>query len=155
MNGNYIITAIVPKNGEHNLYHDEMRGSIAAVVSAEIGDGAVIRYTPEYDNRPHYVTTSTVKSVDEGDHSLVIETNNTIYTFQVVKEAEFTSVWDGGTTVTTDCKVNMATKEVFDIRVSEGMADMVDVLDEEHVTIDGEEFPVSGEETGDGYWYKG
>lgn len=116
MNGNYIITAIAPQNGKHNLYHDEMRGSIASVVSAEIGDGAVIRYIPEYDNRPHYVTTSTVKSVEEGDNSLVIETNNTIYTLQVVTEAEFTSVWDGGFAVATSCKVNMATKEVFRVQ---------------------------------------
>lgn len=155
MNGNYIITAIAPQNGKHNLYHDEMRGSIASVMSVEIGDGAVIRYTPEYDNRPYYVTTSTVRSVEEGDNSLVIETNNTIYTFQAIKGAEFTSVWDGGTVVTTGCKVNMVTKEVFDIIVSEGVADMVDVLDEEYITIDGEEFPVSDEDTGDGYWYKG
>lgn len=155
MNGNYIITAINPQNGKHNLYHDEMRGSIAAVVSAEIGDGAVIRYTPECDKRPYYVTTSTVKSIEEGDNSLVIETSNTIYTFQVVKQADFTSVWDGGVAVTTNCKVNMATKEVFDIEVSEGAADMVDTLDKEYITIDGEEFSVSNEETDDGYWYKG
>lgn len=153
MNGNYIISAIDPQNGKHNLYHDEMRGSIAAVVSAEIGDGALIRYTPEYDNRPHYVTTSTVKSVKENDNSLVIETNNTIYTFQAVKQADFTSVLDGGVAVTTNCKVNMATKEVFDIEVSEGTADMVNNLDEEYVTIDGEQFPVSNEKTEGGYWY--
>lgn len=153
MSGNYIISAIDSQNGKHNLYHDEMRGSIAAVVSAEIGDGAVIRYTPEYDNRPHYVTTSMVKSVEESDNSLIIETNNTIYTFQAVKQADFTSIWDGGVAVTTNCKVNMDTKEVFDIRVSEDVADIVDVLDKEYITIDGEELPVSNEDTGDGYWY--
>ena len=155
MNGNYIIAAIDPQNGKHNLYHDEMRGSIAAVVSAEIDDGAVIRYTPEYDNRPHYVTTSTVKSIEESGNALVIETNNTIYTFQVVKEAEFTSVWDGGALVTTSCKVNMATKEVFDIEVSAVSADGLDVLDEQYITIDGEKFPVFDAETEDGYWYNG
>ena len=155
MNGNYIITAIAPQNGKHNLYHDEMRGSIASVVSAEIDDGAIIRYIPEYDNRPHYVTTSTVKSVEEGDNSLVIETNNTIYTLQVVTEAEFTSVWDGGFAVATSCKVNMATKEVFDIEVSAVSADGLDVLDEQYITIDGEKFPVFDEETEDGYWYNG
>lgn len=155
MSGNYIISAIDSQNGKHNPYHDEMRGSIAAVVSAEIGDGAVIRYTPEYDNRPHYVTTSMVKSVEESDNSLIIETNNTIYTFQAIKQADFTSIWDGGVAVTTNCKVNMDTKEVFDIEVSEGAADMVDTLDKEYITIDGEEFSVSNEETDGGYWYKG
>lgn len=112
---NYIITAIGPQNGKHNRYHDEMRCGIVSVVSAEIGDGAVIRYIPEHDNRPHYVTTSTVKFVEEGDNSIAIETNNTICTLQVVKEAEFTSVWYGGILVTTGCKVNMDTKEVFGI----------------------------------------
>lgn len=70
-----------------------------------------------------------------------------------IKEAEFVFVWDGGFAVATSCKVNMATKEVFDIRVSEDVADIVDVLDKEYITIDGEELPVSNEDTGDGYWY--
>lgn len=115
MNNRYIIAAIDPQNGKHNFYHDEMRGSIATIVSAEVGDGAIIRYIPEYDDRYHHVTTSTVKSAEEKDGVLVIETSNTIYTFQAIKEAEFVSVWDGGFAVTTDCKVNMVTKEVIGI----------------------------------------
>lgn len=89
MNSNYIITAIDPLNGKHNFYHDEMRGSIATIVSMEIGDGAVIRYIPDFDSCPHYVTTTTVKSVKEKDGTLTIETNNTVYTLQTVKETEF------------------------------------------------------------------
>ena len=42
MNNRYIIAAIDPQNGKHNFYHDEMRGSIATIVSAEVGDGAII-----------------------------------------------------------------------------------------------------------------
>lgn len=79
----------------------------------------------------------------------------TITAIAPIKEAEFVSVWDGGFAVATSCKVNMATKEVFGIEVSENVADMVDVLDEEHITIDGEDFPVSNEEASDGYWYRG
>ncbi len=30
--------------------------------------------------------------------------------YNVIREAKFTSVWDGGVTVTTGCKVNMTTK---------------------------------------------
>lgn len=155
MNGRYIITAIDPQNGKHNFYHDEIRGSVATIVSAEIGDGAVIRYIPEYDNRPHYVTTTTVKSIEERDGAIVVETNNTVYTFHTVKVAEFVSVWGGGFAVATNCKVNMITKEVFDIEVSEESADGLDVLDEQYITIDGEKFPVFDAETDDGYWYKG
>ena len=83
------------------------------------------------------------------------QTTPSTYTLQVVKEAEFTSVWDGGILVTTGCKVNMVTKEVFDIEVSAVSADGLDVLDEQYITIDGEKLPVFDEETDDGYWYNG
>lgn len=79
----------------------------------------------------------------------------TITAIAPIKEAEFVSVWDGGFAVATSCKVNMATKEVFDIEVSAVSADGLDVLDEQYITIDGEKFPVSDEETEDGYWYNG
>lgn len=76
-------------------------------------------------------------------------------------EAEFTSIWDGGFAVTTGCKVNTTTKEVFNIEVSTEVADMVNNLDEEYITIDGENYPVvsdeymenAPEERGS-YWYK-
>lgn len=42
--------------------------------------------------------------------------------------------------MTTSCKVNMATKEVFDIEVSTEVADGLDVLEEQYITIDGEDF---------------
>lgn len=35
-----------------------------------------------------------------------------------IKNATFTSVCDGGYKVTTNCKVNMKTKEVFDTEVN-------------------------------------
>ena len=54
-----------------------------------------------------------------------------------IKEAEFTSVWDGGFEITTTCKVNMESKEIFDIKMSESNPDTVEQLDEEYVTIDG------------------
>ena len=55
----------------------------------------------------------------------------------IVKNGLFTSVWDGGFEITTKCKVNTETKEIFDIEVSESTADAVNDLDEEYVTIDG------------------
>lgn len=161
MTGRYVIAEINPKRGKHNFYHDEMRGSIATIVSAGVGDGAVIRYIPGYDGLPHYVTTSTVSSIEEKDRTVSIETNNTSYIFQAVTEARFTSVWDGGLTVTTGCKVNLATNEVFDIEVSEETADMVNTLDEEYITINGENYPVVSDEYMENdpeeessYWYK-
>lgn len=80
---------------------------------------------------------------------------------RIIINAEFTSVWDGGLAVTTNCKVNMVTKEVFDIEVSAETADMVNELDEEYVTINGENYPVisdeyleSDPEEEGSYWYR-
>lgn len=79
----------------------------------------------------------------------------TITALAPIKEAEFVSVWDGGFAVATSCKVNMATKEVFDIEVSAVSTDGLDVLYEQYITINGEKFPVFDKETDDGYWYNG
>lgn len=161
MRKKYIISEINPTNGAYNFYHDEMRGSLANILLAEVGERADIRYSQRHDDIHRNVSTSPVKSITEDGSVLTIETNNTIYTLHAVEDAEFTSVWDGGFAVTTGCKVNMATKEVFDIETSEDMADEVDVLDEEYVTINGEDFPVTSDEDMDEspkesgeYWYR-
>ena len=56
-----------------------------------------------------------------------------------IKNATFTSVWDGGHEVTTNCKVNMITKEVFDIEVNEDTDEIetLNNLDYEYITIEG------------------
>lgn len=73
----------------------------------------------------------------------------------MIKNGTFTSVWDGSYEITTKCKINMETKEVFDIEVSEDTADLVNDLNYEYVTIDGENYFVSynGEEDTE-YWYE-
>ena len=73
----------------------------------------------------------------------------------MIKNATFTSVWDGGYKVTTDCKVDMETREVFDIEMSE-VDDSLETLDFEYITIDGEDFDVfSIDEVKDtNFWYK-
>lgn len=68
----------------------------------------------------------------------------------MIKNATFTSVWDGDISVTTHCKVNTETKEVFDIEILDVKG--VDVLEKEFVTIDGEEYPVSCDGETE-YWY--
>ena len=71
--------------------------------------------------------------------------------------AEMTSVWDGeSTAITTDCKVNLETKEVFDREKVD--VEGVDSLDREYVTLpDGREFPLfEKDEAEDGdFWYEG
>lgn len=78
-----------------------------------------------------------------------------------IVDAEFTSVWDGGFCVTTSCKVNLATREIFDIETSEDAADSYDNLDKEYVTISGFKHPVVEANGYDDetekmgyYWYK-
>ena len=73
----------------------------------------------------------------------------------MIKNATFTSVWDGGYEVTTNCKVDMETREVFDVEKSE-VDESLEHLDNEYITIDGEDFDVfSVDEVEDAnFWYK-
>lgn len=68
----------------------------------------------------------------------------------MIKDATFTSVWDGGVKISTNCKVNIDTKEVFDIEISDVCG--VEDLDIEYVTIDGVDHPVSSDGSTE-YWY--
>lgn len=77
-----------------------------------------------------------------------------------VCKAHFCSVWDGGIKVETECKVNIKTREVFDIEISDIDADLLEVLDEEYIIIDDVKFPACPKddlEDGDlfTFWYKG
>lgn len=78
----------------------------------------------------------------------------------MIKNATFTSVWDGGYEVTTNCKVNMETHEVFDIETAE-VDEGLEILENEYITIDGEDYAVYSAYTDDEdwdeetcYWYK-
>lgn len=60
----------------------------------------------------------------------------------VVKSATFTSVWDGGYEVSSNCKVNMETHEVFDIEISSDGQGFIEMLDYEYITVDGKDYSV-------------
>ena len=47
----------------------------------------------------------------------------------MVKDAKFVTVWGGGVTITTDCKVDTETNEVFDIQCVDVDVDMYIILD--------------------------
>lgn len=64
----------------------------------------------------------------------------------MIKNATFTSVWDGGYEITSGCKVNTETKEVFDIETID-VGDDLDVLEFEFITVDNIEYPVSNDGT--------
>ena len=70
----------------------------------------------------------------------------------MIKNATYTSVWDGGYEVTTNCKVNMESKKVFDIEVSEVDTGSLNICEYEYVTIDGIDYSVSWDEDTE-YWY--
>lgn len=79
----------------------------------------------------------------------------------MIKEATFTSVWDEFSRqrqdVTARCKVNMDTKEVFDIETVNVDSLCLDILSREYITIDGVEHPVSSMDEKDReteFWYK-
>lgn len=64
----------------------------------------------------------------------------------MIKNATFTSVWDNGIEVVSSCKVDTETKRCFDIEVVN--VNGLDVLDNEYVTIDGEDYPVYDDDMG-------
>lgn len=75
--------------------------------------------------------------------------------------ATFTSVWDGGYEITSDCKINPETHEIVEIEEKEGIVDgeEVEILDREYVTVNGEDFPaydksaIEGVGNSEAYWY--
>ena len=54
----------------------------------------------------------------------------------MVKDAKFVTVWSGDVTITTDCKVDTETNEVFDI---ECVDVDVDISLNEYIVLDGKE----------------
>lgn len=76
----------------------------------------------------------------------------------MIREAKFTSVWDSGNSVITkNCKVNMKTREVFDIEQEDNASVLegLDILDREYITIDSNNYDVFNKEEANknDYWY--
>lgn len=82
----------------------------------------------------------------------------------VIKKATFTSVWDGYE-ITTPCKVNTVTREIFDIEKIDAPVDddgdELENLDREYITVDGVEycarnayFETEEWAPDEDYWYK-
>ena len=73
--------------------------------------------------------------------------------------ATFTSVWDGGYEISTDCRINLKTREIVEIKTVEDPD--VEILNYEYITINSEDFPACHKddmdyvlESQDAYWYK-
>lgn len=111
----------------------EMRKRVEQIVS-QFGGETEVDF--EINNDSAYVTDAHFELGDGNWDFAICDVVDTKYPGNI-KDAMFTSVWDGGFEITTKCKVNTETKEIFDIEVSESNTDMVEHLDEEYVTIDG------------------
>ena len=111
----------------------EMRKRVEQIVSQSGGETEV---DFEINNDSAYVTDAHFELGDGNWDFAICDVVDTKYPGNI-KDAMITSVWDGGFEITTKCKVNTETKEIFDIEVSESNTDMVEHLDEEYVTIDG------------------
>ena len=59
----------------------------------------------------------------------------------MIKQATFESWWDGGICIATACKVNMETREVFDVEMAQNV-ECLQTLDTECVVIDNSQYPV-------------
>ena len=74
-----------------------------------------------------------------------------------IVNATFVSVWDGDIHLSSNCKVNMETREIFDIEMHTDV-DGLDCLDAEYVEIDGQQYPAYPkwgieEDDNDCFWY--
>lgn len=81
----------------------------------------------------------------KGENIMILINNN-------VKEATYTSVWDGGIEVTSRCKINIKTREIFDFEMVSVSG--LEVLEREYVTMDESKYKVNEESTADTYWYQ-
>lgn len=111
----------------------EMRKRVEQIVSQSGGETEV---DFKINNDSAYVTDAHFELGDGNWDFAICDVVDTKYHGNI-KDVMFTSVWDGGFEITTKCKVNTETKEIFDIEMSESNTDMVEHLDEEYVTIDG------------------
>ena len=79
--------------------------------------------------------------------------------FNIIENATFVSIWDGGYSVETKCSVNLETKEVFDIEMLSGdeLEEMdLETLDEQYIIINDNKYLVYEKdeaEVGD-FWYR-
>ena len=73
----------------------------------------------------------------------------------MIKAAIFNSMWDGGVCISSNCKVDTDTKEVFDIETIEDTNGLA-ILERQFVSFDGTEHEVvevSERENDEQFWH--
>lgn len=78
---NYILE-VSPKSGKrYNPLHNKCNGCTAGILSADVGQSAWFWYYDDVEDIKHRVKTSRIKKKTEQDKAIIIETENTYYTF--------------------------------------------------------------------------
>ena len=76
-----------------------------------------------------------------------------------IVNAKYHSCWDDGIDIETNCKVNLKTKEVFDIEQADVEGFDLEILEDEFIEIDGCQYAVYPkselEEGSNSYWREG
>lgn len=73
-----------------------------------------------------------------------------------VVDGTYVSVWDTFREVISKCKINLISKEVYDIEPNDTDASVFECFTDEFVTIDGKKYGVCPENMSDGseFWYR-
>lgn len=82
--------------------------------------------------------------------------HNDELTDKKIVDATYVSVWDGGYEIATHCKVNLDTKEIFDVEIYQGNVECYEALTDEYIIVSGQKHKVAPlwEHKGtDYYWY--
>lgn len=72
----------------------------------------------------------------------------------MIIEATFVSLWDGDCYISTSCKVDTDTKEVFNIEISSVDSENLHILEKEFIIIDKIAYPVYNYKKDMEYWYE-
>lgn len=83
-NKKYILTKIEEFN-RHNPLYDDIEGSTCYLAYLNAGERGWFLYeTRDFLNYPHRVHTSIIKNVEYTDHQVIVETQNTRFTFDLM-----------------------------------------------------------------------
>lgn len=80
-------------------------------------------------------------SVESFMEKFMLVSNETMIYHDEECEATYYSLWDGDILLESECKVNLKTREIYEIEPSGVSGDSLNVLEEEYIEIDGIKAP--------------
>ena len=70
--------------GRHNYIYDDMKGSTCYLEYLNVGERGYFIYENEWFGKANRIHTSTIKDVVYTDNQVLVETQNTRFTFTVI-----------------------------------------------------------------------